>query len=110
MRSTLGAGSSDEPQEPRPTGRPATQGRGTSEPVASLCSMIDPQRAQEIEERLAGLLGVRVDDLRDYVEGNIRAGGKRRTGYRFVRGLHSGTYVRDPEGTDILPAGHQVPA
>ncbi len=72
--------------------------------------MIEPQRAQQIEERLAELLDVRVADVRDYVAGNIRAGGTRRTGYRFIRGMHSGTYVRDPEGTDILPAGHQVPA
>lgn len=30
------------------------------------------------------------------------------TGYRFVRGTHGSTYVRDPEGTDKLPAGMQV--
>ncbi len=30
-----------------------------------------------------------------------------RTGWRFVRGTHSGSYIRDPEGTDRLPAGHQ---
>jgi hypothetical protein len=33
-----------------------------------------------------------------------------RTGYRFVRGSHSGTYVRDPDGTDRLPAGYSIPA
>jgi hypothetical protein len=27
------------------------------------------------------------------------------TGYRFVRGTHGSTYVRDPEGTDKLPGG-----
>jgi hypothetical protein len=32
-----------------------------------------------------------------------------RTGYRFVRGTHSGTYVRDPDGTDRLPAGYTIP-
>lgn len=26
------------------------------------------------------------------------------TGYRFVRGTHSGTYVEDPAGVDPLPA------
>jgi hypothetical protein len=33
-----------------------------------------------------------------------------RTGYRFVRGTHSGTYVRDPEGTDRLPVGYTIPS
>ena len=35
----------------------------------------------------------------------------RRTGYRFVRGSTgaSGTYVRDPEGTDQLPPGYTIP-
>ena len=29
-----------------------------------------------------------------------------RTGWRFVRGSHSGNYVRDPQGTDRPPAGY----
>jgi hypothetical protein len=33
-----------------------------------------------------------------------------RTGYRFVRGTHSGTYIRDPEGTDRLPVGYTIPS
>ncbi len=32
---------------------------------------------------------------------------RHRTGWRFVRGTHSGSYIRDPDGTDRLPAGHQ---
>jgi hypothetical protein len=36
-----------------------------------------------------------------------RGGGERRTGWRFRRGTHSGTYVRDPKGTDVLPAGYR---
>ena len=72
--------------------------------------MIEAEQALEIEARLAKLLQVRVDDLRDYARGNIRAGGARRTGYRLVRGTHGGSYVRDPNGTDILPAGSQVSA
>jgi hypothetical protein len=31
---------------------------------------------------------------------------KRRTGWRFVRGSHAGTYVQDPNGTDEPPSGH----
>ncbi len=31
------------------------------------------------------------------------------TGYRFVRGTHSGTYIRDPEGRDHLPVGYSMP-
>ncbi len=72
--------------------------------------MIEAELARVIEEQLAELLHVRVADLRDYLEGNIRAGGQRRTGIRFVRGTHGGSYVRDPNGTDILSAGYQAPA
>jgi hypothetical protein len=70
--------------------------------------MIEAEEAHEIEERLASLLDLRADHLRDYLDGNVRAG-VRRTGYRFVRGTHGGTYVRDPEGCDILPAGYSIP-
>ena len=31
------------------------------------------------------------------------------TGYSFVRGSHSGKYVRDPEGYDRLPPGYEPP-
>jgi hypothetical protein len=72
--------------------------------------MIDAQKAAAIEQRLAGLLDVEVEELRDYLRGNLRAGAARRTGIRFVRGTHSGHYVRDPEGTDVPPAGYSIPA
>lgn len=29
------------------------------------------------------------------------------TGWRFIRGTHSGTYVEDPRGRDRLPTGYQ---
>jgi hypothetical protein len=70
--------------------------------------VISGDRAKNIEERLAGLLGVEVDDLRDYLSGNVGESGNRRTRIRFVRGTHGGHYVRDPEGTDIAPAGISV--
>ncbi len=35
------------------------------------------------------------------------ASAPRYTGYRFVRGTHSGTYVRDAHGTDPLPEGYR---
>ena len=70
--------------------------------------MISGDRALEIEKQLAQLLGVEVDQLRDYLAGNIRTSSTRRTGFRFVRGTHSGHYVRDREGTDISPAGVSV--
>lgn len=35
-----------------------------------------------------------------------RNGGKKRTGWKWQRGTHSGTYVRDPRGTDPLPMGY----
>jgi hypothetical protein len=72
--------------------------------------MIEADVAARIEQRLAALLDVEVDTLRDYLNGNVRAGGARRTGIRFVRGTQSGTYVRDPDGTDLLPAGYSLPA
>ena len=31
---------------------------------------------------------------------------ERVTGWRFVRGTHSGTYVEDPKGVDRLPLGY----
>jgi hypothetical protein len=71
--------------------------------------VIEPERAAEIEARLAEILGVEIEDVRDYLDGNIRAGGARRTGYRFIRGTHSGTYERDPQGTDLLPTGYTIP-
>ena len=71
--------------------------------------MISGEAAKKIEERLADLLEVEVGDLRDYLQGRIGASGSRRTGYRLIRGTHGGQYVRDPAGTDILPAGFSVP-
>ena len=63
----------------------------------------------EIEEQLAELLDVEVDELREYLAGNIGASSTRRTGFRFVRGTHGGQYVRDREGTDIVRPGASVP-
>jgi hypothetical protein len=71
--------------------------------------MIDGDRAGKIEERLGELLDVEVEEVRDYLRGNIRESGNRRTGYRLIRGTHGGQYVRDPEGTDILPVRVSVP-
>jgi hypothetical protein len=71
--------------------------------------MIETKQAVAIEERLAAMLEVRVEEVRDYLRGNIRAGSGRRTGIRFVRGTQSGSYVRDPEGTDLLPPGYEEP-
>ena len=76
---------------------------------ASIVPMISGERALEIEERLAELLGVGVDQLRDYLAGNIGASSTRRTGFRFVRGTHGGQYVRDRDGTDIVRPGASVP-
>jgi hypothetical protein len=72
--------------------------------------VISGARASKIEEGLAHLLDVDVEDMRDYVAGNIGESGTRRTGYRFIRGSHGGQYIRDPDGTDVCPAGVSVPA
>ena len=78
---------------------------GSSGGFASIVPMISGDRAAQIETQLAQLLAVEVDELRDYLAGNIRTSSTRRTGFRFVRGTHGGQYVRDREGTDIAPAG-----
>jgi hypothetical protein len=72
--------------------------------------MIEAEQAAEIEARLAKAAGVTVWELRDYLRSNVRAGANRLTGYKFVRGSHGGTYLADPEGTDILPSRYDVPA
>lgn len=71
--------------------------------------MISGDRAREIEERLAALLDVEIEELRDYLRGNIKESANRRTGFRFIRGTHGANYVRDPEGTDILPSRTSLP-
>jgi hypothetical protein len=76
---------------------------------ASIVPMISGERATEIEQRLAELLEVEVDQLRDYLAGNVGASPTRNTGFRFVRGTHGGQYVRDRDGTDIVRAGVSVP-
>ena len=76
---------------------------------ASIVPMISGGRALEIEQRLAALLNVEVDQVRDYLAGNIGASTARKTGFRFVRGTHGGQYVRDREGTDVVRSGVSVP-
>jgi hypothetical protein len=71
--------------------------------------MIEAEKATDIEQRLAELLEVRPKEVRDYFRGNVRSGAGRKTGFRFVRGTHGGSYIRDPEGTDIVPAGWEEP-
>jgi hypothetical protein len=72
--------------------------------------------AQRIERELARVLRVEPAQVRNYivevVEDRLwRSGAKRdrRTGFRFVRGTHGGSYVHDPEGIDVIPAGVQPP-
>jgi hypothetical protein len=72
--------------------------------------VIGPEQATEIDARLAEAAGVSVEVWREYISGNIRAGAARRTGWRFARGTHGGTYVPDPEGMDILPTGYSIPS
>ena len=84
-------------------------GCASSGVFASIVAMISGQRALEIENRLAELLDVEVDELRDYLAGNIAASTARRTGFRFVRGTHGGQYVRDREGTDMVRSGVSGP-
>ncbi len=73
--------------------------------------MLSRDRAAQIDSKLAELLGIAPEELRDYLEHNFGprlAGGQRVTGWTFKRGSHGGHYVRDPDGTDILPGGYQA--
>lgn len=77
--------------------------------------MLSPT-ARNLEEHLALELRVDADGVRDYlyevIEERLWRGGQkreRRTGIRMVRGSHGCTHVRDPEGTDTLPAGIEPP-
>ncbi len=54
-----------------------------------------------------GLIAVRARLAALDILDNPKQPERHRTGWRFVRGTHSGSYIRDPEGTDRLPAGHQ---
>jgi hypothetical protein len=71
--------------------------------------MISGDRARALEERLAELLDVEIEELREYLRGKVGESADRRTGFRLIRGTHGGQYVRDPEGTDILPARVSLP-
>ena len=72
--------------------------------------------ARAVERRLAEQLGLEPEAVREYVlellEERLWRSGERKerpTGFRFKRGSHSGTWIRDPEGTDVLPPGVQPP-
>jgi hypothetical protein len=74
------------------------------------------EAARDVERRIARKLGVEQEQLRDYVievlENRLWGEGEnpeRKTGIKFVRGSHAGMYVRDPEGTDLLPPGAEPP-
>jgi hypothetical protein len=68
--------------------------------------LIDGDRAFEIETKLAELAGCQPPEMRNYLRGYVTASTARKTGWRFVRGSHRGTFVPNPEGADVLPHGH----
>jgi len=76
--------------------------------LCQLACSFGGERALKIEKQVPQLLDVEVDELREYLAGNVRTSSTRRTGFRFVRGTHGGHYVRDREETDIGPAGMPV--
>ena len=74
------------------------------------------RESAEIQADLATHLGRSPEEVRDYLYGVIeerlwrgRNLTERVTGFRFVRGTHSGMFVRDPTGTDVIPPGVEVP-
>ena len=70
--------------------------------------MTSGDRALKIEKQLARLLDVEVDELRDYLAGNIGRAALVGRGFASSAERHGGHYVRDREGTDICPAGVSV--
>lgn len=66
------------------------------------------RRAKSVSERNgtsgAGLLLTMIRSGEHTLEPNPTA--PRITGWRFVRGSHSGSYVEDPNGVDPLPPGY----
>jgi predicted transcriptional regulator len=70
--------------------------------------VIDADKASEIEAQLAELLGVTAGSLRDYLNGNVRAGGARRMGYRFVRGTQGAARRRRDERAWAARSGEVV--
>jgi hypothetical protein len=74
--------------------------------------MISHERSLEIERRLARVLEIEPDEVRDYVRSYVdvrRVEGRRVTGIKMQRGTHGFVLARDPEGTDPLPHGHEFP-
>ena len=74
------------------------------------------EEARAVERRLADQLGLEPAAVREYVnellEERLWRSGERKerpTGFRFQRGTHGGTWVRDPRGTDVPPPGVQTP-
>ena len=79
-------------------------------------SRVYTDEALAVEAKLAKAAGVGAVELREYLAETVeetlwrgRPRSERKTGFRFVRGTHSGHYVRDPEGTDPLPFGLEPP-
>jgi hypothetical protein len=67
--------------------------------------MISSDRALEIERQLAQLLGVEVDQLCDYLAGNIRTSSTRRTAFASsAERMAATTFVTAREPISALPA------
>ena len=67
--------------------------------------MISGDRALEIEKQLAQLLDVEVDELRDYLAGNIRTSSTRRTAFvSSAEPMAVNTFVTAKEPTSPRPA------
>jgi hypothetical protein len=81
-----------------------------------LTSSVLSDEGRSVENKLARALGVESSAVRQYVSEVLeerlvrgRTRSERRTGFRMVRGSHGCTYVRDPNGIDMLPPGVEPP-
>jgi len=73
---------------------------------------VDERARHELEGRLADLLRAPRWQIREYfseISARVRHSPQRIIGVRFQRGTHSGCYVRDPQGTDIVPSASEPP-
>lgn len=72
---------------------------------------ITSKRAAEIEAKLREL-GFDPEEFHDWMMRRIYQAdenGRRITRVRMVRGSHGVSYVYDPDGTDELPQGQEMP-
>jgi hypothetical protein len=74
--------------------------------------MIDDKKAAAIDRAVRDALGVEPEAFRDWLLRRIVYSDESHrpiTRVKMLRGSHGQRYVYDPNGTDVLPPGYQMP-